>query len=439
MYLNKEFDLVFIGAGPATMFGVLTLIEGGYTGEICIVEKGKSLKTRPYNEIIYGSFGAGAFSDSKLSSALDVGGIIPGLSQKELTSYENWLLNTINKFKAQTELPQALTWDGIENYNTNDSGLSWNTHRTCHVGTDGGRLTYTKMEEYIISQPNINILFEMEVTDVIKLGKIYGVQLQNRNIIRGKNVILATGQKNTLPGRIIEKFKLKSKPRAFQIGIRVEDIINPTYKDIIKANYDFKFVRQYEFDNNVKIRVRTFCCNSGNAHTCAEKVTEGFTCFNGHAFKTLNPDNNTVNYGIMCEVEGLEEYSTKNQQIELMNKINSIDTWETDNFKNGDFSKPSPSRKLLDGFPQLKGYYPDEVISALTDFIYRLNEIVNLDKAYYLYPEVKLSGKTPTLNYKTFSTPLKGLYMIGDCSCTRGIAKSSYTGYKFAKSLLKGE
>ena len=438
--MDKKFNLTFVGAGPATMFGVLTLIRRGYTGDICIIEKGKSLKKRSTTEVISGSFGAGAFSDSKLSSALDVGGIIPGLTQFSLTKYETELINILNEFKAQTKYPEPLSWDGTEDYDTNGSGLSWNTHRTCHVGTEAGRLIYGKMEDFILSQPNIIVLFNNEVLDIDKEDD-YILHLNNKSSVVSERVILATGQKNILPSQIIEKFKLRSKPRAFQVGVRVEDIINPTYEEIIKANYDFKFVKSYNFDNNINIRVRTFCCNSGNAHTVAEKAAEGFICFNGHAFKNPDPNNHTVNYGIMCEVEGLEAFESKEQQIEIMKKINAKEDWRSDNFYNDHKigEVVLPKRKLLAGFAHLENYYPDEVIYALEDFTKCLNQVVSLEKAHYLYPEVKLSGKTPTLNYRTFETTLKGLYMIGDCSCTRGIAKSSYTGYRFAKSFLKGE
>ena len=140
----------------------------------------------------------------------------------------------------------------------------------------------------------------------------------------------------------------------------------------------------------------------------------------------------------MCEIEGLNQYETKEDQIDLMKRINSIEGWKDDNFGNNTVN-PLPRRKLLEGFPQLENYYPKEAILSLQDFIISLSKLVDLSQAKYLYPETKLSGKTPTLNYRTFETTSKGLYMIGDCACSRGISKSSYTGYRFAKSFLKGE
>lgn len=431
--MRNIYDLTFIGSGPSTIFAILKLIEKGYNKSICIIEKGKSLESRDKKEVISGWSGAGCFSDSKLSSALDVGGTIPGLKEEELEEFNRYLLETFNKFKKLTSNVEELTWDvGNDYFLPQDSTLSWNTHKTCHVGTDNGQAIYYEMEKYVRSFPFVHILFEKEALDVIKEDNLFRVKLNDKSDVITQNLVLATGQKNVLPGKVIKNLKLKSKPRNFQLGVRVVDTINPAYEEIIKANYDFKFVKNYSFDDNkLTIRIRTFCCNSGNAHVCAEKTNEGFVCFNGHAYKNPDPTNDSVNYGIMCEISGLKNYKDKSSQIALMKCINKLPYFEEDNYdKQGNVV---PKRKLLEGFEHLKYYYPDEVIEALNDFATELNKIVDLSKAYYLYPEVKLSGLTPSLNYNTFqSKDVKGLYMIGDCVLTRGIVKSAYTGYKFA-------
>jgi uncharacterized FAD-dependent dehydrogenase len=428
-----DYDLCFIGAGPSTMFALLKLIQKGYKGQVAIVEKGKSLKNRLPSEVINGSFGSGTYSDSKLSSALDVGGIIPGLTQYKLTKYEGEILEILNRF-AEGE---PMKWDETTKFNTSPSTLSWNKHNTLHVGTDRGREMYKRIEFYISSFPNIHFLFETEVKEVFELmdGRYELILSKEPTWLLTKHLVLATGQKNTLPSKIINKFNLQSTPRAFQIGVRVEDQMNSQYKEIIKANYDFKFVKEYNYDNGVKVRIRTFCCNSGNAHTCAEYNSEGFVCFNGHAFKELDPTNNTVNYGIMCEVEGLDKYNTKEEQIELMQSINNLPEWKIDNFDRD--MNPKPIKSLLGGFDQLKGLYPQEVIDSMLDFVKELNKIVDLSKAHYLYPETKLSGNIPALDYRTFETEQPHLYMIGDCAISRGIVKASYTGWKFAKEFIK--
>lgn len=449
------YDLTFIGAGPATNFAILKLIEQGYKGNILIIEKGESLETRPKNEVIEGYFGAGAFSDFKLSSSLDVGGIIPTLTEEKLQEYNKYILDKLNEFNED----EKVKWDTISDYDTSNTTLKWNTHNTCHIGTDRGQKICKRIEDFIKSQPNIFIIYQAEVFYIYKKEDTFILHLRedkygygDASWIATKKVILATGQKNLLPSKVMETFNLKSTPRAFQLGVRVEDIMNDKYEEIIKANYDFKFEKKYPYKDGYSIRVRTFCCNSGNAYVVDEKAKEGFICFNGHSYKEPNPNNNTVNYSIMCEIEGLEEYNSKEKQILLMKYINNTPNWFNNNYRrdpNRDIWVVSPKVPLLESesptYPFMEGIsfldkmYPKEVVVAMRDFVKKLNKIVPLDNAKYLYPEVKLSGYTPELDFTTYETKEPGLYMIGDCVISRGIVKAAITGLMFAENLTKGE
>jgi uncharacterized FAD-dependent dehydrogenase len=427
---------VYIGSGPSTVFSVLTLIRNHYKGNICILEKGNPIETRDKSEVISGFGGAGTFSDSKLSSALDVGGVIPGLTQKEYSVFEKYLLDTYNIFKSKTSNKEVLVWDTTEPFDTGDTGLEWNLHNTCHIGTENGQAIYKVMESFLSSQPNVRLGFNCNVVNIDFYNGNYIIYLDDNTLIFSKRVVLATGQKDILASKLIDKFKLNSKSRPFQLGIRVEDTINDGYKKLIKANYDFKLAMDVNWGGGISTHTRTFCCNSGNAHVCAERTDEGFIAFNGHAYKTPDPKNKTVNYGIMVEAEGLKEYNSKESQVDLMKKINGLPFWLHDNFNDSNLAILSPKRKLLDGFQYLKGIYPDKILYSLTGFVSELNQIVDLSNAYFYYPEVKLSGMIPDVDYNTFETKQPGLYMIGDCLITRGIVKSSYTGYKLALGLL---
>lgn len=434
----KIYDLVFIGAGPATITAVLSLIDKGYKGEIVIIEKGRKIEDRTPDQVVNGVGGAGTYSDGKISSSWkSIGGYIPWLAEENFNNYEDKIINYYKKF---TDKPENIQWAITTDFDTSPSSLKWDVHKTLHLGTEVTRNIFYSMEKYITSQPNIELITEAEVLDIYrdKVKNEFTLALTGSKAITTKNVIIATGQKNKLPGLIMKLSDISTTPSAFQIGIRVEDIINPQYEKIIKANYDFKFVKEYQYKNGVKVRVRTFCCNSGNAHTCAEKNSEGFTCFNGHAFKTPDPNNHTVNYGIMCEVEGTDKFDSKDKQINLMKEINASDMWEFNNFDIDGSVKPKC--KLLGELTAIEKYYPKEVIKSMKDFIQELNKIVDLSQAHYLYPEVKLNeGRKPLLT-KGWETSVKGLYMLGDCtSYTRGILKSSLSGLQFVDHFLGDE
>ena len=431
----KSFDLCYVGAGPATVFSVLHLVKNGYKGNICIIEKGKSLKNR--TDICCGFMGCGCYSDSKLSKALNVGGIIPGQTQKELDNYSDLLLNYINEYLPEGNEP--LKWDKNIPYDTSPSNLNWESNECCHVGSDVGRETYYKIEKYLSSQPNVKFYWEHEVINIATLTstkyQIITSPVTNPPALIADKIIIATGQRGKLPAKMIEEFNLTQENRMLQLGIRVEDIINTQYKENIKANYDFKFNKIYKYPGGVEVKVRTFCCNSGNAHVCAERPSEGYIAFNGHSYKKPDPNNNTVNYGIMCAVKNLPGLESKEDQIELMKKVNQLPTWEEDNFLLG-CKEPTSGKLLLNGLEHLRGIYPDCVIDSIHEFTYQLNKIVDLKEAHYYYPEIKPSGKSPKVNYGNMETEQPGLYMIGDCHNTNSIIKSAIEGFIFANHIL---
>ena len=336
-----------------------------------------------------------------------------------------------------------LSWDKNIPYNTSPSNLNWESNECCHIGSDVGRETYYKIERYLSSQENIRFHWEKEVTNIIELtGGKYQIlvsPISDTPVLIADKVIVATGQRGSLPNKLIEQFNLTKENRMLQLGIRVEDIINPEYEKIIKANYDFKFNKIYKYPGGIEVKVRTFCCNSGNAHVCAERPSEGYVAFNGHSYKKPDPTNHFVNYGIMCAVKNLPGLECKEDQIELMKEVNQLPTWEEDNFSFGKNEKPVAGRRLLDGLEHLRGLYPDVVIDSIHEFTYQLNKIVNIANAYYYYPEIKPSGTSPKVNYKNMETEQPGLDMIGDCHNTNSIIKSAIEGFIFANNILEKE
>lgn len=435
----KIFDLCYVGCGPATMFSILHLIKNGYKGTICAIEKGKSLRDRLPNEVCNGSFGCGTYSDSKLSKSLNVGGIIPDQTQEELDQYGDLLLSYINEYLPEDSSP--LKWDKNIPYNTAPSNLNWESNECCHIGSDVGRETYLKIEEYLSSQKNVAFCWETEVTDIVELtGDKYQIltsPIPKDPVLLANKVVVATGQRGSLPSKMVDQFNLTKENRMLQLGIRVEDYMNPQYEKIIEANYDFKFNKVYKYPQGIEVKVRTFCCNSGNAHVCAERPSEGYVAFNGHSYKKPDPDNHTVNYGIMCAVKNLPGLESKEDQIELMKEVNQLSTWENDNFNFYPMIKePTSDRMLLDGLEHLRDIYPDVVIDSIHEFVYQLNKVVNLENAHYFYPEIKPSGTSPKVNYENMETEQKDLYMIGDCHNTNSIIKSAIEGFIFANHIL---
>ena len=217
--MSKPYDITYVGAGPSTMFSVLTLLDYGYKGNICIIEKGESLKTRPKTEVISGVFGAGAFSDFKITSALEVGGTIPNIEQEELDKFSEYLIDNLNRFNTDDE---KIEWGTTGSFDTSGTDLNFSQHKTCHVGTDRGQHICYNIEKYISNSPNVDLITDVRVETINYTDGIYVLN----GDLKTEHLVIATGQKDELPALCVEEFNLKSTPRAFQLGIRVEDIIN---------------------------------------------------------------------------------------------------------------------------------------------------------------------------------------------------------------------
>ena len=452
-------NIALVGTGPSNVFLALKLIKKGFDGQIDIFEKGNSLTVRDRKEVCEGFAGAGCFSDSKLSVGLLVGNIIPGLTQEEFDKYVDEMLVIYNEFKKQISDPSeiVLKEDGV--FETGVEGMEWLHHKTNHIGTDNGVQIFLKMEELLKSQPNVNIKFNTEVVDVFYAGEGSKMNFEGSEVGLGENlgkytlhcrisnskltsvsgfydaVIVGTGQRGTLPNKLISKFNLETLDRPFQLGIRVEDTRNETYDTMIAANYDFKVVKNYTFPNGVTGRVRTFCCNSGIPAISVEDNGGMFKSYNGHAFRN-GEKTNLVNYGIICELTGYDKFTTKEEQFQLCKDVNNHEGFDKDNII-------GVGRPLLEDFCSgdkiknacIEDIYPEYTKAALKDFISNLNKFCDLSKAHYYYPEAKFDGKT--VKYSPyFETSQKNLFIIGDACCTRGIAKSAYTGLKVADYLL---
>lgn len=438
--------VALVGAGPSNVFLALDLLLKGFEGQIKIYEKGNSLKTRKREEVCEGFAGAGCFSDSKLSVGLEVGNIIPGLTEEEFDFYTDRMLEIYNIFAEKCGIERKITLEEDGEFQTGVEGMRWLHHKTHHIGTDNGTKIFLEMEKFLEESNKVELYFNTEVTGISKVKEgpkvsyiVKSVNSKGEELIHTEFdiVVLGTGQRGTLPTKVIEDFNLETKGRPFQLGIRVEDTRNETYDKMIEANYDFKVVKNYDFGNGVTGRVRTFCCNSGIPAISVEDNGGMFKSYNGHAFRNGEPTNK-VNYGIICELTGYDKYTEKEEQFQLCKDVNAHEGFENDNVL-------GVGRPLLEDFcsgdkiknPCIADVYPELTQKALKDFIFNLNKFCDLSKAHYYYPEAKFDGKT--VEYDSDFSVAQGLYMVGDCCCTRGIAKSAYTGLKVASRILEDQ
>ena len=179
--MNKNYDLIIVGAGPSGVFTAYELIELGIAKnkKILIIEQGKPVekrycpvektgkctKCKPYCNITSGFSGAGAFSDGKLtlpnkdSDTIEVGGILDKyLGVEETKKLMYYTDNIYLKFGADTKLEGLEYQDEIKEISekAKENGIILANCPIRHLGTEKSHELYKKLEKYL-EEHNIDL------------------------------------------------------------------------------------------------------------------------------------------------------------------------------------------------------------------------------------------------------------------------------------------
>lgn len=403
------YKTVFIGAGPSNISSIINLED---KTDILLIEKGKNILDRPKNEVIYGFGGAGAFSDFKLSYGYGVGGSL--LDHVDEEHFDEYIEKALAQYQLFTDKP--LVWSNPTIHDI--EGLEMMTQKVIHVGTAEGYNILCRIYEYM-KQQGVQMMYDTEVVGISRIDDdtLVVVTADGQEILTN-NIVIGTGQKDKLATNYFKH--LDAKYNKFQLGVRAEiPNTDDRFAAILAANYDFKYFRRYETEN-FNVRVRTFCCNSGNAHVATEKAN-GLVSYNGHAIGD-GQNNGLVNFGVICEM------TPKNGsfgQEQFIAQVSSINETMTEN-----------PYKFEEGFKQSFVGIP-EIDECITDFLSRFDKDCKIIDGHFYTPEYK--NTSPSYDYQgTFNELEPGIYLNGDIFCTRGIITSSACGIMMA-DILNGK
>lgn len=403
------YKTIFIGAGPSNLSSIINLED---KSDILLIEKGKNIIDRPKNEVIYGFGGAGAFSDFKLSYGYGVGGSL--LDHVDEEHFDEYVNKALAQYQLFTDKP--LVWSDPTIHNID--GLEMMTQKVIHVGTAEGYNILCRIYDYL-KQQGVQMMYDTEVVGISRIDDdtLVVVTADGQEILTN-NIVIGTGQKDKLA---TEYFRhLEAKYNKFQLGVRAEiPNTDDRFAAILAANYDFKYFRRYETEN-FNVRVRTFCCNSGNAHVATEKAN-GLVSYNGHAIGD-GQNNGLVNFGVICEMVPKNSSFGQEQFIAQVSSINNTMTENPYNFKEG-------FNQVFVGIP--------EIDECITDFLSRFDKDCKIIDGHFYTPEYK--NTSPSYDYQgTFNELEPGVYLNGDIFCTRGIITSSACGIMMA-DILNGK
>jgi uncharacterized FAD-dependent dehydrogenase len=252
-------------------------------------------------------------------------------------------------------------------------------------------------------------------------------------------LIFAVGKSGIDFGKVLaEQYELPTEPKSVQIGVRFE-APQHHFQKLIDVSYDFKLYRKFE-DKGVSLR--SFCTNNNAAYVAVEE-TYGDYSYNGHAKKDERYRNDMTNFGILMEIQGIENPFEWSRELVSKTQTNGSGLYYSPN----QTRKPSTtsegddvSSHVIDeaGMDFVKDVFQGHY-QYIEDFIEDMKKVFpTLGDDWGIYiPEVKYLSPEPLVEYKDLSlTKYPNVHFVGDALSARGITVSGAQAIYVAENLV---
>lgn len=431
-------NIVIVGAGVAGINAATKLIDNNFKGKITIIDMGKDPHKRLPSEVMTGMLGAGGWSDGKLTYHTAIGGQLKKYcGEDKAMNLMDQVITNFKRFHPKPEEVQCSNPVAEPDFIKPEFGLR--LFPVWHVGTDYLLEIAKNWYTYLIDN---GVHFEWET-------KVYSIDFDTK-FIKAKDkyqqevrssydeLIFGVGKSGIDFGKsLAEQYDLPTEPKSVQIGVRFE-APQHHFQKLIDVSYDFKLYRKFD-DKGVSLR--SFCTNNNAAYVAVEE-TYGNYSYNGHAKKDEKYRNDMTNFGIIMEVNGIEDPFTWSRDLVKMLQINNKGLYY------------SPSRKpslTSEGgnvdTTQINEYAMDEVrevfegyFSYIDNFIDGMKKIFpTLKDDWGMYiPEVKYLSPEPLVDYTNLAlTKYPNVHFVGDALSARGITVSGAQGIYVAEDILR--
>ncbi len=428
---------VIVGAGVAGINAATKLVDNNYKGKITIIDMGKDPYNRLPEEVMTGMLGAGGWSDGKLTYHTEVGGQLAKYcgEEKAMQLFDQVIANFKrfhpNPSEVQCSDPQAEP-EFIKPY----FGLK--LFPVWHVGTDYLHEIGKNWYNFLVDN-GVEFIWENKVTNIdFKENYLSYTEVNGNGDWTQKydRLIFGVGKSGIDFGKALaEQYKLKTEPKAVQIGVRFE-APQKHFQRLIDISYDFKLYRKFE-DKGVSLR--SFCTNNNAAYVAAEH-TYGDVSYNGHAKKDEAYRNDMTNFGILMEIRGIDKPFDWSREAVQKLQIDGKGTYYSPSNRvpsktsEGDYVKTEVVNSMDTLYEALGGH-----ALYIEDFINDMKKVFpTLGNDWGIYmPEVKYLSPEPLVNYDDLSLEdYPNVYFVGDALSARGITVSGAQGTYVAESIL---
>jgi len=436
----KEKKIVIVGAGVAGVNAATKLVDSGYPGElITIIDMGKDPYNRLPEEVMTGFLGAGGWSDGKLTYHTAIGGQLSKYcGEEKAMELMDQVITNFKRFHPKPEEVQCSNPVAEPDFIKPEFGLR--LFPVWHVGTDYLLEIAKNWYQYLVDN---GVHFEWET-------KVYSIDFDT-NFLRAKDkhnqevrlsydeLIFGVGKSGIDFGKqLADEYDLPTEPKSVQIGVRFE-APQHHFQKLIDISYDFKLYRKFD-DKGVSLR--SFCTNNNAAYVAVEETYGNYT-YNGHAKKDEKYRNDMTNFGIIMEVNGIEDpfewsrnvvkqcqsidgkglYYSPSRTVSNTSEGNNVDAFQITE------TGLNEVREVFGGYFN----YIDEFITGMKEIFPTLKD----DWGMYI-PEVKYLSPEPLVDYTNLAlTKYPNVHFVGDALSARGITVSGAHGIYVAEDILK--
>lgn len=458
--MEKGYDVIIIGAGPAGIFTALELADTG--ASVLIAEKGLDIRRRIALEgdrsapvqarrmnRVSGWGGAGAFSDGKLTLTTEYGGNLDDYMNKgELARLIRYVDGVYCRYGgADREVYGDEHAEALHALKRRAAAadLAFIPARIRHLGTEVNGQILTNMRDALPA--NVDVRCGADVTDiVVEDGKAAGVVIGGETV-RAKYVVAAPGREGAeWLTKEARRLGLSTTSNAVDIGVRVESPAE-VYEPITDICYESKLIY---YSRSFDDRVRTFCMNP-HGFVVAEN-NDGLQTVNGHSYAHKKSAN--TNFALLVSKQFTEPFK---EPIAYGKYIASLANMlgagpivqRLGDLRDGRRSTADRIRRGLvrptmpDATPgDLSLVLPYRFLTDIMEMFEALDKIApgaNSRHTLLYGVEVKFYSSRMELSYE-LETKIPNLFAIGDgAGITRGLAQASAAGVVVGREICARE
>jgi uncharacterized protein len=433
--MNKK--IVIVGAGVAGVNAATKLVDNGYPGKnITIIDMGNDPYNRKPEEVMTGFLGAGGWSDGKLTYHTAIGGQLSKyVGEKKAMELMDQVINNFKRFHPKPEEVQCS--NPVEEPDFIKPYFGLRLFPVWHVGTDYlheiGKNWYdylvSKGVKFVWNERVFKVDFESNLVYMTVKGK------EGQYALEYDELLFGVGKSGIdFAQSIQDEYQLETEPKSVQIGVRFE-APQKHFQKLIDISYDFKLYRKFE-DKGVSLR--SFCTNNNAAYVAVED-TYGNHSYNGHAKKDERYRNNMTNFGIIMEINNIEDPFAWSRKVVNELQFAGTGLYYSPSRKPSTTSEGERVSSVQIDTLDIVRQGMDEYWDYIEDFIEDMKKVFpTLQDDWGVYvPEVKYLSPEPLVYHSDLAlVEYQNVHFVGDALSARGITVSGAQGILAVSKLI---